>query len=342
MWTLSSRRTRTVAPRETSTTHVGPTRRAAHRYGAWPEDRRIHHLASRTGEWCTATSPSSSVAVSGRAEGFAAALAGNINAEMVDGATQRHEFATRAWPERLIETYAPIHADALGKVLGAAEFYQATGARRSEAGRAAAQLARRRRDHARDVPPALQPRAARQPDDHAQQRELRDRVDELSGLLAENAQLDATVRARRRPNDGAQRAVPAAGRGGFARRPGPGPRIRADAARIDDRRASPAPARAATPRSRRRICRGARGHRRGDADLRSISGGIQLPEIEPLVVWRGGRARGPRLRAQDGRNVWTLPRRAGAAPLPVKITLYRVLQELLANGFRHAGGATSA
>jgi len=75
-------------------------------------------------------------------------------------------------------------------------------------------------------------------------------------------------------------------------------------------------------------------------DLRAISGGLHLPEIERLSVADTAR-----------RAVHDYERKAGltvalsvddvpsGAPLPVKITLFRLLQESLANGFRHGGGA---
>jgi len=73
-------------------------------------------------------------------------------------------------------------------------------------------------------------------------------------------------------------------------------------------------------------------------DLRATSGGLHLPEIEQLSLAETAR-----------RAVRDYERKAGLAvplavdnvpdeaPLPVKITLFRVLQESLANGFRHGG-----
>jgi signal transduction histidine kinase len=74
-------------------------------------------------------------------------------------------------------------------------------------------------------------------------------------------------------------------------------------------------------------------------DLRSISAGLQLPEIDGLSSHEVA-----------GRAVRDYERKTGAKvglvttgepleiSLPLKITLYRLLQESLANGFRHAGG----
>jgi len=75
-------------------------------------------------------------------------------------------------------------------------------------------------------------------------------------------------------------------------------------------------------------------------DLRSISLGLQLPEIDWLPSSEIA-----------GRAVRDFERKTGATvklttagdtteiSLPVKITLYRLIQESLANGFRHGGGS---
>ena len=73
-------------------------------------------------------------------------------------------------------------------------------------------------------------------------------------------------------------------------------------------------------------------------DLRSISAGIQLPELDSLTcVEVAARA----VRDYERKTGATVEfESAGSsieAPLPVKITIYRVLQEMLANAFRHGG-----
>lgn len=75
-------------------------------------------------------------------------------------------------------------------------------------------------------------------------------------------------------------------------------------------------------------------------DVRSIANGLNLPNIEELsladvarrVVRDYARSSGieVQLRIND---------ELGDGPLPVKITLFRLLQESLANGFRHGGAA---
>ena len=74
-------------------------------------------------------------------------------------------------------------------------------------------------------------------------------------------------------------------------------------------------------------------------ELRGIAAGLRLPELEGLtlagtverVVSVHTRRTGVRVRLELG----AVPEQVA---LPLKITLYRVIQEALANGFRHAGG----
>lgn len=77
-------------------------------------------------------------------------------------------------------------------------------------------------------------------------------------------------------------------------------------------------------------------------DLRAISRGLQLPEIERLSLVETARraVRDYERKVGSGPKVEVVARGLPEqAPLSVKITLFRLLQESLANGFRH-GGAT--
>ena len=74
-------------------------------------------------------------------------------------------------------------------------------------------------------------------------------------------------------------------------------------------------------------------------DLRAILRGLQLPEIEQLsLVETLQRAAADHQRKTGVAVPLTLGDAPLTAPLPVRITLFRVLQESLANGFRHGGG----
>ena len=74
-------------------------------------------------------------------------------------------------------------------------------------------------------------------------------------------------------------------------------------------------------------------------ELRTISAGLRLPEIERLsgsdIVRRALRDYERKTGSQVEANVDEIP---AGLPLPVKMTLYRILQEALSNGYRHAGG----
>ena len=74
--------------------------------------------------------------------------------------------------------------------------------------------------------------------------------------------------------------------------------------------------------------------------LRTISTGLRLPELEPLspqeVASRAVRDYERKTGQEVALDAQDAP---DDAPMPVKIIMYRVIQEALANGFRHASGA---
>jgi signal transduction histidine kinase len=75
-------------------------------------------------------------------------------------------------------------------------------------------------------------------------------------------------------------------------------------------------------------------------EIRAISGGLSLPQLNNLSITetleRVVRAHERRTGTTVAMHLHTLPEEAS---LPVKITLYRFVQEALQNAFRHAGGA---
>ncbi len=73
-------------------------------------------------------------------------------------------------------------------------------------------------------------------------------------------------------------------------------------------------------------------------DVRSISNGLHLPNIEELSLADVARRVVRDYARSSGMDVQlTINNVPGDGPLPVKITLFRLLQEALANGFRHGG-----
>lgn len=273
--------------------------------------------------------------------GLATALRGGVYAQVVDRTAQPHLYAQHDWPERLVEAYAPVHVQALGRTVAAAEFYQTT----DELDDAMADARLRTWGTVAATTLAMHlmlfglvRRGSRTIVD--QRRELNERVQELSALLEANSRLDATVRraaARTTSlNERFLRRVAADLHDGPAQDLGfaqmrlvsmvesapapPGDRPVAVAA------ADLAAVRAAVDTAM--------------ADLRSISGGLQLPDVERLSPNEvAARAVRDYERKTGASVAWSADGDAADAPLPVKITIYRVLQELLANGLRHAGGA---
>jgi signal transduction histidine kinase len=74
-------------------------------------------------------------------------------------------------------------------------------------------------------------------------------------------------------------------------------------------------------------------------DLRAISAGLQLPEIELFNIDEvAARAVRDYERKTNAKVRLTTAGDCADVSLPVRITLYRLLQESLANGFRHGGG----
>jgi signal transduction histidine kinase len=273
--------------------------------------------------------------------GFGAALGGDLYSKIIDRAEQAHGFVHSDWPPRLIETYTPIHAETLGRIVGVAEFYQRTDELVRETTTAqlrswlvvAATMS---------IMYLLLFGVVRRGSQTivAQRRELGERVAELSRLLERNAKLDAKVRGA------AARATAVNER--FLRRisadlhDGPGQDLGYALMRLEavaDECVRTPPGGAPGPlgediRAVQASLESALG------ELRVISAGLQLPDVENLSTSEIA-----------ARAVRDYERKTGAKPvlvssgapvessLPVKIALYRLLQESLANGFRHANAA---
>jgi len=273
-------------------------------------------------------------------EGLAAALAGNVHSEISDLSQGENVFENRKWTH-LIETYCPVHADKMGTIIAVAEFYQTTDELDREI--RAAQL------HSWLVVAAtmlgmyllifgLVRRGSQTID--AQRRQLNDKVTELSALAVQNARLHNNVRRA------AARTTALNER--FLRRisadlhDGPGQDLSFALMRLEAIAdiCSNCPPRGNGQHSPGDNFREARAALQSAlTDLRSISLGLQLPEID-------------RLRSNEiaARAVRDFEEKTGAkvtlttsedqteTSWSVKITLYRLIQESLANGFRHGGG----
>jgi signal transduction histidine kinase len=274
-------------------------------------------------------------------EGLTEALAGRVHSEVSELSAAENIAEVNKWP-RLIETYTPIHAVGLGKVIAVAEFYQRVDEVMHEAGAA-------RRQSWLVVAPTtavmylllfiLVNRGSQTID--LQRRELNEKVAQLTALNVQNEQLHDRVRRAA--------ASTTALNENFLRRisadlhDGPGQDLGFALMRFE---------------SISDICSKCPGGKEGRlsasaalrpinsaiesalADLRSISAGLLLPEIDQLCI-NAIAARAVRdYESKTGIKVALIVTHINtAASLPVKIALYRLLQESLANGFRHAAGA---
>ena len=268
--------------------------------------------------------------------GLAQAFSGRIHAKVIDRGTQKHLYAAADWPERLIETYAPIHAGTPASVAGVAEFYLDT--------MELDQAMREARVRTWGVVVAttlamyvLLFSLVRRGSETivAQREELRARVDELDALARSNAELAAKLtRAAARTT---------ASNEAFLRRiasdihDGPAQDIGFAQMRVESMAVAPSHALGDASRSDLDAVRSAL--EIGMADLRAICAGLQLPDLEALSASEvAARVVRDYERKTNAAVLGEETGTPGAVGLPIRITLFRVLQEMLANAYRHAGG----
>ena len=79
-------------------------------------------------------------------------------------------------------------------------------------------------------------------------------------------------------------------------------------------------------------------------DMRAIAAGLRMPELAPLSVAQvADRAVADHARRTGQRAGLAVAESVPAqVPLPIRIALYRAIQELLSNAFRHGRGAPTA
>ena len=275
---------------------------------------------------------------------LARALGGEVVADLSALRDAENEYERQRWA-RLVEVYVPVRESGSGRVIAVTEFYQlpddlerdiAAARLRSWAVVAGLTLA---------TYLLLAGIVKRGSDTIArQQAALADQVAELSGLLAQNARLHERVRqaAGRTTalNEQALRRI------GADLHDGPGQALGLALLRLDDlpdrltarHGDSSAPDRNGAVAEELTIIHGA--VRDALAELRAISAGLRLPQLEALpvgeVVERAVRDHERRSGTPVRRCLRDLPDRA---PLAVKIALFRSLQEALSNAARHGGGA---
>lgn len=271
----------------------------------------------------------------------AAAWRGSVSAEISDLGDEEHR-TDRRFGKHLLETYSPIHRQDSEDVIAVAEFYQTVDTLDS-------QLAKARLSgwlvigFATLTAYLLLAGIARRGSDtiERQQRELRDKVKQLTALLAQN----------RRLNDRLRRAASGttARNENFLRRvsaelhDGPAQALGLALLRLDAVRAHADSCNCSKPtlsQTNSDLDIIERSLRDAMDEIRELSTGLILPELGDLdlrqTISRVVRSHEMRTGTQVAATIGALPETSG---LSMKITVYRFVQEALHNAFRHAGGA---
>lgn len=268
-------------------------------------------------------------------EGLRVALAGDIYSELAD--RSHSEQADHGAPSaRLIETYTPLHADRLGKVIGAAEFYSSP----DDVDREVAIAQQRSWLVVSGTMAALYfllsivvMGGSRKIVE--QRKDLGEKLRQLTELNAQNTQLHERVR---RAADQA-----AALNETFLRRissdihDGPGQDLGFAVMQLKNILDTSVPRDAADAKWAETLMPVRHAVQSALSDLCAISADLQMPEIEPMPLGSVADRAVRDYESKTGCTVTLANELNGAqAPLPTKITLYRLLQEALANSFRHA------
>lgn len=271
------------------------------------------------------------------------AFTGQVQTGISNLSEPENEYERQHW-SRLIETYAPVRLEKVGSIVAVSEFYQTTdelereiqaAQRRSWLVVGAATLAMYL------LLVGLVGRASSTIT--GQQDELRDHVARLTTLLEQNGQLHQRVR-RAAANTTAlnERFLH---RTSVDLHDGPAQdlalallRVEVLAENYQNWRQPATTGTGASTRSAGDDFRTIQAALQSAlTDLREITAGLRLPELDHLSLAATAERAVRKFERKTGRVVGlTLDDLPENAPLPVKITLYRLLQESLANGFRHA------
>jgi signal transduction histidine kinase len=269
-------------------------------------------------------------------EDLSDAFEGEVVSKITSLREPENEFERQRW-ERLIETYAPIRDEGTGTVVAVSEFYQLPDDLEAEIRTARlwgwivvaaatatmyALLVGMTRAASKTI--------------RRQRRELEANVEELGATLEQNRDLQAKV------NKAAVRTTSLNER--FLRRlsadihDGPAQDVALALLRMEhiaeamDGNGSGTPDEVETLRT-------ALGSALGD--LRAITHGLRSPSVEGMTPCEAARRSVADFERISGEMVTVECTEIDeAAPLSVNITIYRVIQESLANSFRHAGPAS--
>jgi len=276
-----------------------------------------------------------------RDNGLTEALAGEVNSEVSDLDEPENEYERQLWNE-LIETYAPVWAEDGSKVIAVSEFYQTPDDLEVEI--RAAQLRSWLVVSVATLAmyallAGMVGRASKII--QTQQADLLENVIQLRTLLAQNEQLNERVRRA------AARTTALNER--FLRRisadlhDGPGQDLALALLRIDSlvESCGRCPVQVSEGLTVADDFRTVQTALKSALDeVRTISAGLRLPEIYSLSTAQTAcRAIRDYERKTQHQVELVLDDLPEDAPLSVKITLYRIVQEALANGYRYANGA---
>ncbi|HMB25756.1 MAG TPA: sensor histidine kinase, partial [Anaerolineales bacterium] len=272
-------------------------------------------------------------------EGLAQAIQGNVSSS-ISQLEKEENIPERAIRSELLETYSPVRLSGTNEVIAVAEFYQTVDALNQEV-----TIARRRSwlvvgTVTLIIYLLLAGFVGRASDTIEQQRAtLNDQISRLTELLAQNKELHERV--RRAAGSVATLNERFLRRIGSELHDGPSQdlglallNLDALIGRWEQNRAGPTFA--------EELAGIQASLQNAQKEIRAISTGLSLPQLAelslPETVIRAVRAHERRTGSRVQLEVAPLPEQAA---LPVKITVYRVLQESLNNIYRHAQGANS-
>ena len=270
-------------------------------------------------------------------EGLAQAIWGQVSSE-ISQLEAEENVAQRAIRSELLETYSPVRLSGTNQVIAVAEFYQTIDALNQEI--AAAQ----RRSWlvvgavTLSIYLLLAGFVRRASDTIEEQRStLNDQISRLTELLAQNQELHERV--RRAAGSVATLNERFLRRIGSELHDGPAQDLGLSLLKLDALIARSEQAQVA-PEFVEELNGIQSSLQNAQKEVRAISTGLSLPQLAelslPETVIRAVRAHERRTGSHVKLDVAPLPEQAA---LPVKITIYRVIQESLNNSFRHAGGA---
>ena len=270
-------------------------------------------------------------------EGLATAIWGQVSSE-ISQLEAEENVAQRAIRSELLETYSPVRLSGTNEVIAVAEFYQIVDALNQEV--AAAQ----RRSWlvvgaVTLVIYLLLAGFVRQASDTIEQQRatLNDQISRLTELLVQNKDLHERV--RRAAGSVATLNERFLRRIGSELHDGPAQDLGLASLKLDALMGRWEQSQAA-PELVEELSGIQASLQNAQKEVRAISTGLSLPQLAelslPQVVIRAVRAHERRTGSRVKLEVAPIPEQAA---LPVKITVYRVLQESLNNSYRHAGGA---